>query len=257
MLVKRTEFPEETELVLCTVTGIQRHAVFCRLDEFENRSGMIHISEIAAGRIRNIKEYVREGQKLVCKVLKVNKEKGYIDLSLRRVNEGQRRQKMNELKQEQLCEKIVEQAAGKEKVLPVWKKVQEKVLEKYPSVFAAFEAVSRQEESFEKLGLEKKLASSLKEIVEARIKPPELYLEGDFSVSTYDSEGVELVKKALKPAEDAEDVDVKYRGAGTYHVRLKTDDYKKGERALKSVVEEVLSFCKKKKMSCEWVRKEE
>ena len=101
------EFPEEGDLVLCTISGIQHHAVFCRLDEYNGRTGMIHISEVVAGRVRNLKEYVKEGQKAVVKVLRVNREKGYIDLSLRRVNEGQRRQKMNQLKQLQLCRKIV------------------------------------------------------------------------------------------------------------------------------------------------------
>src|SRR5438067_13457350 len=63
-----------------------------------------------------IRDYIREGQKVVCKVLKVDKEKGHIDLSLKAVNEHQRREKIQEWKNEQKAENlfaIVAQRLGK------------------------------------------------------------------------------------------------------------------------------------------------
>ena len=80
---------------------------------------MIHISEISPGRIRNIRDYVKEGKKIVCTVLRIHKDKGHIDLSLRRVNENQRRQKNSQIKQEMLAEKIVENVARKMKEDPI------------------------------------------------------------------------------------------------------------------------------------------
>ena len=108
MFYHREGFPEERELVLCTVTKVQHHSVFVRMDEFGGRSGMIHISEVSPGRIRNIRYFVKEGKIVVCQVLRINKERGYIDLSLRRVNDNQRRKKVDQLKQEQKEEKIIE-----------------------------------------------------------------------------------------------------------------------------------------------------
>jgi translation initiation factor 2 subunit 1 len=99
-MIKKTGFPEEGELLLCTVTKIFGHSVFVNIEEY-GRSGMVHISEISPGRIRNLRDYVVEGKKIVCAVLRVNKEKGHVDLSLRRVNEGQRRKKLEQIKQEQ------------------------------------------------------------------------------------------------------------------------------------------------------------
>ena len=107
MLLKKEGFPEEDELVMCTITKVQFHSVFAQLDEYD-KSGMIHISEVSPGRIRNIRDFVKEGKKVVCKVLRVSPEKGHIDLSLRRVGETQRRNKVDELKQEQKAEKILE-----------------------------------------------------------------------------------------------------------------------------------------------------
>src|SRR3990167_8225509 len=112
MLLKKEGFPEEDELVLCTVTKIFHNGVFVDLDEYA-KGGMIHISEVSPGRIRNIRDFVVEGKKVVCKVLRVDGEKGHIDLSLRRVNEGQKKIKINEIKMEQRAEKIIEFAAKK------------------------------------------------------------------------------------------------------------------------------------------------
>ena len=96
MYYRKEGMPEESELVMSTVTKIQYNAIFVNLDEYD-KTGMIHISEISPGRIRNIRDFVREGKKIVCVVLRVNQERGYIDLSLRRVGEGQRRKKSRRL----------------------------------------------------------------------------------------------------------------------------------------------------------------
>ena len=104
MLYKREGLPEEDEIVMCTVTKIFPHSVFVNIDEL-NKTGVIHISEISPGRIRNIRDFVKQDKKIICKVLRINKERGHIDLSLRRVIDAQRRNKSDEIKQEQLAEK--------------------------------------------------------------------------------------------------------------------------------------------------------
>ncbi|MEK6948847.1 MAG: S1 RNA-binding domain-containing protein, partial [Nanoarchaeota archaeon] len=60
MLLQKKGFPQEDELVLCTVTKVEFHSVFVTLDEY-GKGGMIHISEVSPGRIRNIRDFVREG----------------------------------------------------------------------------------------------------------------------------------------------------------------------------------------------------
>ena len=139
MLYRRTGMPEESEIVMCTVTKIQYSSVFVVLDEYD-KSGMIHISEIAAGRIRNIRDYVKEGKKVVCKVLRVHQDKGHIDLSLRRVNDSQRRNKVNEMKHEQKAESIIEYVAKQNKIdfKKLYNKIADKLLKDYEYIHHAF-----------------------------------------------------------------------------------------------------------------------
>ena len=146
MLFKKQGFPEEDELVLCTVTSVQYHSVFVDIYEY-GKSGLIHISEVSPGRIRNIRDFVKEGKKIVCKVLRINKEKGYIDLSLRRVNESEKRRKIDEIKREQNAEKIIEIAAGKIgiKTEQLYNEISEKITKNYTSLHEFFEQASKNE----------------------------------------------------------------------------------------------------------------
>src|SRR3990167_5161207 len=139
MLFKKQGFPEEGDLILCTVTSVQFHSVFVDMDEY-GKNGMIHISEVSPGRIRNIMDFVKEGKKIVCKVLRINQEKGYIDLSLRRVNESERRRKIDDIKKEQNAEKIIEIAAGKIgiKTEQLYKEISEKVMKNHDSLHEYF-----------------------------------------------------------------------------------------------------------------------
>jgi len=257
MLLKKTGFPEEDEMVLCTVTGVNPHSVFCTLDEYGGRTGMIHISEVAPGRIRNIKEYVQEGKKVVCKVLQVKEDRGHIDLSLRRVNEAQKRNKLNQIKQEQLAEKIIEYVARQlgENTLTLHGKLSEKLMKEYGSIFEAFEETSNDKLDLEKI-VDKKAAKLLTEQIKARIKPPQLTIGGDLSLTSYATEGLAEIKEALQLAEKA-GVEVRYLGAGSYHLKVTAEAYKDAEKKLKKAIDDVEAYSEKKNIEFEWKRKEE
>jgi translation initiation factor 2 subunit 1 len=248
LLLKRTGFPQEDELVLCTVTAVHFHSVFVKIDEYE-RTGLIHISEIAPGRIRNIRDYVVEGKKVVCKVLKIDKEKGHIDLSLRRVNEKQKRSKLNQIKQEQLAENIVEYLAKQQKKKPeeLYKEITKKLFEEYDGLFAAFEDASQDKIKLDKF-IDKKLADELTVIIKQRIKPREIEVGGEITIISNAPNGVEVVKDILKKAESVEGKPlIKYKGAGIYTISIKSDDYKKAEKVLKEATENAAEEAKKQK----------
>ncbi len=79
---------EEGDVVLCTVAKIEGTSVFVNIEGAGE--GSIIVSEIAPGRIRNLREYVIPNKKIVCKVLKI--EGGHVHLSLRRVTSKERQE---------------------------------------------------------------------------------------------------------------------------------------------------------------------
>jgi len=253
MLLLKEGFPEESEIVVCTVTSVRYNSVFAKLNEYNNKSGMMHISEVSPGRIRNIRDYVKEGMVIVCKVLSVNQERGYIDLSLRRVNEGQRRSKIDEMKKEQKAENIVEFVAKKLKrsVEEIYKEVKEKVFQKYDLLSSCFEDVIEKRVTLEEIGIDKRTASELTKIIEERIKPVEVTINGNLNLVSYAPNGVELVKEALKKG-IKDNIKIVYIGAGNYRVRIVASDYKEAEKMLKQSTEAIIDFAEKNKMHADF-----
>ncbi len=256
MFLKKKGFPEEDELVLCTVTNTFHHGVFVNVEEY-GKSGMIYISEVSPGRIRNIRDFVKEGKKIVCKVLRINEEKGYIDLSLRRVNERQKKEKINEIKQEQKAEKIIEFAAKKLDKDPkkLYEELSSKIFEKYGLLYLCFEDVVKGNVSLEKLGIDKKIADFLTESVKERMKPAEVFVEGELKLKSYMPDGVETIKGALNKA-SGENVVVLYEGAGRYKIRAKANEYRDAEDILERSKDSALDFMEKNNGGGDFVKLE-
>lgn len=259
MFYKRTSFPEEGELVLCTVTKVQSHSVFVRLDEFD-KSGMIHISEISAGRIRNIRDFVKEDKVIVCVVLRVNMERGYIDLSLRRVNEGQRRKKIEEIKQEQKAEKIIETLAEQLKKKPeeVYRDIYGAVSKYYTFLYQCFQDVVKGEMVLEDVEIQSLYLKPLTEIIQQRMKPKELYVGGKLFLQSYAPQGVEILKDALLAGaqQDTKNVQLRYLGGGAYDVSVKGEEYKEAEKILNKVLKSIETHIPKGKAIMDFRREE-
>jgi len=242
MLYRREGLPEEGELLLCKVTKIHYHSVFVHLEEY-GLSGLIHISEIAPGRIRNIGDYVKEGKIVVCLVLNVNREKGHIDLSLRRVSEGQRRKKTDEIKQEQKAEKIVEFVAKafKKNIKLVYDEISSHVFKEYVYLYEFFNQVAAGEAQISKFNFEKGLSVELEKQIKERIKPQIVEIMSELALSSYDMDGLEIIKNVIHKAELAgkEAVAISYKGGGVYNLLIRAEDYKHAEEILQNVIDAV------------------
>lgn len=252
---KKQEFPEEGEVVLCTVTKILPHAVFAKLEEYD-KSGLIHISEIAPGRIRNIRDYVKEDKVIVCKVLGIDIGKGHIDLSLRRVNDLQKRQKVNQVKQEQKAEKIIEFVANRigMKYEQLYEELIKVLGDKYDSLHFCFEEIVSGKTSLEKFGMNKKTAEELESVIKQRIKLPDVTIKGVLSLTSYKPNGIEIIKDALKILESR---DILYLGAGKYLISITASDYKTAEKYLDSDLGKIEKFMEKHEGMMDFKRQEE
>ncbi len=235
MLYKRTGLPEQDEIVLCKVTKIFPNSVFVDLLEY-SKSGMVHISEVSPGRIRNLRDYVSVGRQVVCKVLRIDLERGHIDLSLRRVNSTQKREKIEEVKQEQKSETLVSNLAKKLN-LPFQKLYQDltkKVFEEYSHLYLCFKDVVSGEVDLEKLGLDKKVAQELTKAIKEKFKPPKITITGLIKLETYSSNGLEKIKKTLMDIQKiSKNLALLYLGAGRYKLTIEDFDYKPAEKNLK------------------------
>ncbi len=258
MLILKEGYPERSELLICTVTKIQFNSIFVSIDEYQGKQGIIHISEISPGRIRNIRDYVKEGKVIVCVVLRVNMERDLIELSLRRVQEGQRRNKINEMKLEQKAEKLIEFVARSQETDPakLVRHIIDSIKDEYDTVHGYFEDIVLGDETIDRLKLPPKTSKALLETITTRIKLPEVIIKGRFELSSFDPSGNEMIKEALARAKKTggESLSILYLGAGKYGISIKSEDYKTAEKVLENVVNEVTAFMKKNNGLCSFSR---
>ena len=255
MFYKKKGIPEVNDVVICTVKKVLPNSIFVNLDEY-SKEGMVHISEVSPGRIRNIRDYVVEGKKIICKVIRINKERGHIDLSLRRVNLSQKRKKNDEYKQEIKAEKLLENI-GKDLKLDMEKMYKEagyKILENYESLSECFQEIVNNDMKLSKIGIRDDIAIRIEEAVKEKMKPPIVYIKGIFKISTKESNGVEIIKKILNNL-IAKGVNIIYLGAPKYKLSIEDSDYKKAETRLKEAVDSSMQLAKKLKAEAEFDRK--
>ncbi|MFQ6127522.1 MAG: translation initiation factor IF-2 subunit alpha [Thermoplasmata archaeon] len=240
------EFPEEGELVVCTVKNVKNFGAFVSLDEYEDREGFIHIAEVATGWIKYIRDFIREGQKVVCKVLRVDPSKGHIDLSLKQVNEHQKREKIQQWKNEQKAYKLLELVAERSgmDVKTLGEKHAGDLIEKFGSLYGAFEEVVFDEKSLKEEGFKGNWVRAFVEVAKENIQPPLVNIDGFFEISCPLSDGIVHIREALGKAEKNKkaEISIQYVGAPRYRLVVKAPDYKTAEEEMNKTVDKVVRY---------------
>lgn len=75
---------EKGRIVTGQVTGIEKYGIFVSLDEFY--SGLIHISEISDGFVKNINDYVEVGETIRAKIVETDEDNYHVKLSIKNMN---------------------------------------------------------------------------------------------------------------------------------------------------------------------------
>jgi len=246
------QFPEVGELVVGTVARITDYGAYISLDEYGGVEGLLHISEISSGWVKNIEDHIHEKQKLVLKVLRVDRERGHIDLSLRRVSKKEKQEKMAEWKKRKKAEAIIEVAAEKVGLDP--KEFVDKVIsafeEKFETVYSGLEEVVEKGENVaEKVRLPKEWVKAIFEVARLKIKPPRVKVKGVLQLTTTAPNGIEIIKKILLGCKSVKKprkvkIDIYTVGAPKYMVEVEAKNYKDAEKVLQEVVSYALKEIK-------------
>ena len=100
------EFPEKDELVIVNIRKILPYGAFCILPEYNNMEAFLHVSEVAPRWIKNIHEFLSEGQQHVAKIYRLDREKNQVDISLKRVSEEEKKGKLEIIRTEKRAAKL-------------------------------------------------------------------------------------------------------------------------------------------------------
>ena len=246
-MVKRKGLPEWGELVLVTVQRITPYAAWCRIEEYSGIEGMIHVSEVSGKWVRDIREFVKVNKQYIAKVVKIDYQKNFINLSLKRVGKRDEKEKMNIYRREQRAEKMLENAGnliGKT-LDQSYEEVGFLLQEKFGEMFIAFEAARKSRDELTKVGIPDAWANVLTKIAEQSFQEKEVIIKADLELKSLAVDGVDRIKDLLNELSKRTGATVKYISAPKYRVELQGKDPKHTEKKLVEGLEDVIKQIKK------------
>ena len=234
------KIPSKGELVVCRITRVNPHSAFAYIEDYD-REGMIHISEVASGWIKDIKNHLKEGQIVVTKV--VFADENVINLSIKRVKREQRKHKLKEYKREKGAEKALEMIAKKMRQAKKFEEIKNMLKEEFGSITKVFELSIRNPELLKRV-LTDKWIEQIGEISKKMVKEKEIVVKFKLNLKSYDGDGVNKIKRLLEDIEKL-GLEVKYIAAPSYLIRLKTKRTKKLDQEIEKISDKIESIAKK------------
>lgn len=227
-MVKRRGLPQPGELVIVKISKINPHSAFAYLEEY-GTEGMIHISEVSSGWVKDIRSFVKVGQTGVAKVMRI--EDNHISLSLKRVDRNQENNKTKEYRLNQRAEKMLQLAAEamKKSLDKAYEEVGFLLQENFGSLYEGFRISLSNPQLLRERGVPETWVEQMKAIAEKTIIQKEFEFKARLHVRTTRANGINIIKGILSTAEQS-GLEVKYIAAPEYLVRYKSMNAKKGEK---------------------------
>jgi len=209
------KFPEVDDVVMVQVKSIAEMGAYVALLEYNGIEGMILLSELSRRRIRSISKLIKVGRQEPVMVLRVDKEKGYIDLSKRRVapeDVAACEEKYNKSKMVHSILRHVAETTGAD-VEQLYADVGWPLYKKYGHCFDAFKVmVQDTERILNELAkvdadgntvpaMEPHVSEALIKNIKRRMTPQPLKIRADVELTCFQYDGVIHIKDAMRAAE--------------------------------------------------------
>jgi translation initiation factor 2 subunit 1 len=229
--------PRKGELVLVTVAKISNFGAYCKLIEYDNVEAFLPIREVSSGWIKNIREFIHEGQKLVCFVNNIDPVRGTIDVSLKKVSTKDSKDKIRAYNLEKRLSALFIQSiksAGetknKDQIISI-------TVSEFQTYTMLVQEATNGTEKFKESKIPKKVKESLIKVLEQNKKERKYIVSYIANISTNDMmSGAERLTEALNEIR-SKGVKVLYVSAPKYKLIAEGKDYADAEGKIKAAEE--------------------
>lgn len=248
----KNRLPETDDLVMVNVVNIEEMGVYVHLLEYNNIEGMILLTELSRRRIRSINKLIRVGRNEVVVVVRVDRDKGYIDLSKRRVSPEDISKCEEKFIRGKTVSSILRHTAevlglkSNEEFEELYDKTAWYFDEKYKRPGAAYDVFARavnDENEINDCKVDDETKKILLANIRRRLTPQAVKCRADVEVACYGHQGIDAVKAALKEGLSAstEEMPVKINliAPPLYVVTATCLDRNEGLAALRNVIEKI------------------
>jgi Translation initiation factor 2, alpha subunit (eIF-2alpha) len=235
-------FPQQGELVVGTVARVMRHGVVVRLDEYDGLEAFVPLSEISLKWVRNIRDYLREEQRTVFKVIRSSPEKLQVDVSYRRVTQKERAEKMAEWNRKMKVARMISILAERTGVGQqlIEEGLVKPAKDRHIDLYELFEDIASGDEPPDWVALPPNVRSELIELCRKEIKKT-VAVSKSYIKLFAGRAGVELireaVREAMKAAGESEKLSITVVGPPRYLLRTEAETPERAEEVKRRAIE--------------------
>ncbi|MFB6245057.1 MAG: S1 RNA-binding domain-containing protein [Candidatus Nanohaloarchaea archaeon] len=206
--------PEEGDYVVITITDVEKNSAYADLEMYDER-GLIHISEVSRSWVQDISKELSSGERTVAQV--VDADGGSLGLSLKRVNDRQKKDAMERWNREKKAEQFLEQLSEEIglSMEEVYEEVGFSLQEEFGDSFTGFEISVGEEEKLKEL-FDRETLEAIQEVAKDNINLKQEKFEGEIELEFDQPDGAERIREAFGGMSEA--VEVKYVSAPKYSI---------------------------------------
>mmetsp|Transcript_28653 Transcript_28653/g.66992 ORF Transcript_28653/g.66992 Transcript_28653/m.66992 type:complete len:433 (+) Transcript_28653:107-1405(+) len=195
----RNKYPDVEDIVFVLVKRIDVMGVYVSLLEYDETEGMILLSELSRRRIRSVKKLINVGRQEVALVLRVDKDKGYIDLSKRRVSPEDVEQLEEKFNKSKAVHSIMRNLATTERrhVEDLYESFGWELADEHGHLLDSFKRLLTEPTILDKYQIPADIKTALLKNIEMRLTPQPVKVRSDFEVTCFAYEGIDAIKAAL------------------------------------------------------------
>lgn len=248
------KYPEVDDVVMVTVRSIAEMGAYVHLLEYNNIEGMILLSELSRRRIRSMNKLIRVGKTEPVVVIRVDKDKGYIDLSKRRVSKEDVERCTEKFAKAKAVNSIIRHVGellgyvSEEQVEELYLKTAWHFEEKYKRQAYAYDVFKQaviDPTILDECNLDKETGTVLLTQIQRKLQSQAVKIRADIEVSCFEYEGIDAVKSALRGgiAQSTNEIPIRINliAPPLYVMTTQTTEKQDGLRALEGAIEEVTS----------------
>lgn len=208
--------------------------------EYDNLEAFLPIREVSSGWIKNIHEFLHQGQQIVCKVILFDKDKNTIDISLKRVTPADSKEKMGAYNLEKRFKTLfIQKSKSVKDEKP--EQLEDTVRSEFGTYTNLISNAIRNTEEFKNSKLPKLIKDTIINEIEENKKKKRYVVSYLLITSTTNtSKGVSELKSLFSSIKTT-GVDIRYISAPKYRMRSEGKDFMDAENKIKQVVELIKS----------------
>ena len=202
--------PDVDDLVMVKVKSVGDSSAYVSLIEYNNIEGMVPFTELSRRRIRSISKYIKVGSTEIMAVIRVDKDRGYVDLSKKRVSQSDHKECEEKFGRAKTVHGIMQSTIQKNREFSIeelYQLIGWPLYHKFETAYDGLKlATGNPERVFTALGLAEEarpMFDALMLEVNARLKTSAFRCRAEIEVTLYTSEGIDGIKEVLHKAEES------------------------------------------------------